>query len=219
MKNWILWGLGGALVLCAGGVLSIVNAGPAPVKSDPGAQRPVLTDGRVRSGDAELAYLLVKLELRTRAIIGGHYARSQSSMPGVDALYKRSLAKNLILPAAVADGIFAHVVPQATSGRAWVKMVVDEPRNPNNRADDVALALLDELRGGASTAQIHSGAAYYYAEPIVTNALCLRCHGEPAGAPDPSFPEYTKDGWQVDQIVGAVVSRVAPLVEPALGGG
>ncbi len=123
-------------------------------------------------------------------------------------LYKRSLAKNLILPAAVADKIFAEVVPQATSGRAWVKMVVDEPRNPNNRADDVAKELLVEIKGGARFAERDTGRAYYYAEPIKTNALCLRCHGEPAGEPDPSFPQYKKNGWKADQVVGAIVARV-----------
>ena len=124
-------------------------------------------------------------------------------------LYKRWLTRNLILPAAVSDAIFAEVVPQATSGRAWVKMVVDRPRNPNNRADDVAMGLLAEIKAGAPAAQEDTGEAFYYAEPIRTNTQCLRCHGEPAGAPDPSFPQFEKDGWTADQVVGAVIARVA----------
>ena len=163
-----------------------------------------------KQGDEELAYLLVKLELKTRAVIGGHYTRAQSPVPGVDAIYKRWVAKNTILPAAVADRVFAEVVPGATSGRAWVKMVVVEPRNPNNRGDPIALELLDEVRGGGASAERSTGDAYYYAEPIKTTGTCLPCHGEPRGARDPLFPQYEKNGWGEGEIVGAVVARVAP---------
>ncbi len=206
-----------ALLLSAGALLAVITAGPAeqsvgptPLPSQPPA-------APTRHGDEELAYLLVKLELKTRGVIAGHYARSQSSFPGIDELYKRSLSKNLILPAAVADNIFAEVVPQATSGRAWVKMVVDEPRNPNNRADEEAKELLAEIKSGATSAQRDTGEAYYYAEPIKTNAGCLRCHGEPAGEPDPSFPQYKKNGWKADQVVGAVVARVAKRIDSTPG--
>lgn len=163
-----------------------------------------------RTGDGELAYLLVKLALRTRAVMAGHYTRSQSRFPGVDLLYQRTLAKNGILPAAVADAVFSGTVPSATGGRAWVKMVVAEPRNPNNRGDATALELFAALRAGAPRAEREGAGARYYAEPIVANASCLPCHGAPRGAPDPLFPRYKKDGWRAGEVVGAVVARVAP---------
>ncbi len=163
-----------------------------------------------KRGDEQLAYLLVKLELQTRKEMAGHYTRTQSSIPGINKLYQRILAKNRVLPAAVADRIFSDTVPQATGGRAWVKMVVDEPRNPNNRADETAHSLLEELRQGALTAQRQTAGAYYYAEPIKAKAACMFCHGQPKGAPDPFFSEYTKDGWSEGDIIGAVVARVAP---------
>ncbi len=197
------------LVFCGGALMAIISASPefaAPAAG--GAPSATLVGEAVRHGDEELAYLLVKLELKTRGVMAGHYTRSQSSLPGINGLYKRWLAKNLILPAAVADKIFSEVVPQATSGRAWVKMVVDEPRNPNNSADEVAMELLAELKAGAASADRETEEAIYYAEPIKTKAGCLRCHGEPAGAPDPMFPQYTKNGWKADEVVGAVVSRV-----------
>ena len=165
-----------------------------------------------RSGDEELAYLLVKLVLTTRAVIGQHYTRSQSIVPAVDTIYKRWLAKNAILPAAVADRVFSEVVPGATEGRAWVKMVVREPRNPNNRADAVASDLLGEIISGSASAERFMEDAYYYGEPIQTTATCLPCHGEPKGAPDPIFPQYQKNGWGEDETVGAVIARVAPTV-------
>jgi hypothetical protein len=164
----------------------------------------------VKKGDQQLAYLLVKLELRTRTVMKEHYARPQSAVPGADLLYKRWLARNAILPAAVADRIFSEVVPGATGGRAWVKMVVDKPRNPNNRGDAVALEMLKAIEGGKANEERSTGEAIYYAEPIKSTAGCLPCHGDPAGAPDPMFPQYTKDGWKDGQIIGAVVARVAP---------
>ncbi len=201
------------LFLSTGMLVAIMAAGPAEVTPGVRGQPAPSPPDRVRQGDEELAYLLVKLELKTRSVIAGHYACAQSSFPGVDALYKRWLTRNMLLPAAIADEIFAEVVPQATSDRAWVKMVVDEPRNPNNRADDVARELLGEIKTGAKSAERGTPAAYYYAEPIRAVSGCLRCHGEPAGEPDPSFPQFKKNGWKADQIVGAVVARVVPSTQ------
>lgn len=201
------------LFLSTGTLVAIIAAGPTEVAPGTRGQPAPSSPDRLRQGDEELAYLLVKLELKTRSVIAGHYACAQSSFPGVDTLYKRWLTRNMLLPAAIADEIFAEVVPQTTSGRAWVKMVVDEPRNPNNRADDVARELLGEIKTGAKYAERGTSAAYYYAEPIRTVSGCLRCHGEPAGEPDPSFPQFKKNGWKADQIVGAVVARVAPSTQ------
>ncbi len=196
--------------------LGLFFAGPsAGLKQKAPAAQPERTSGD-KKGDEQLAYLLVKLELQTRSEMASHFTRKQSALPGVDKLYQRLLVKNLILPAAVAGNIFSEVVPQATSGRAWVKMVVDQPRNPKNRGDEEALNLLAELRKGAATAERNTGDAFYYAEPIKAKAACLYCHGEPKGAADPFFAQYKKEGWRVGDIIGAVIARVAP--EEAAGG-
>lgn len=163
-----------------------------------------------KAGDEELAYLLVKLVKRTRQVMAAHYGRSQSAIPGVDAIYKRWLAKNVILPAGVADLIFAEVVPAATGGRAWVKMVRTEPRNPNNQGDSISLVLLAELQDGKPFVELSAPEAYYYGEPIKAKAGCLRCHGEPAGAPDPLFPEFKMEGWREGEVIGGIIARVAP---------
>ncbi len=151
--------------------------------------------------DQELARLLVKLELKTRSVIGGHYKAA-------DAEHRHWLARNMILPAAVADGVFHEVVSDVTGGRAHVKMVVEEPRNEHNRGDRVALELLRAIQAGASRGERQEGDAYYYAEPIRTAKTCLVCHGQPRGEPDPFFPQYKKNGWRSGEVVGAVVARV-----------
>ena len=198
---------GAILVLSLGANLGLFFVNP-PKGSKPQAVYVPEPADRHRNADEQLAYLLVKLELATRREIASHFTRHQSPVPGVDKLYQRLLVKNMILPAAVAGAVFAETVPNATQGRAWVKMVVDDPRNPNNRGDEVALELLAELRAGAGTAERTSHDAYYYAEPIKAKAACMYCHGEPKGAPDPYFPQYKKDGWREGEIIGAVISRV-----------
>lgn len=178
------------------------------------AAKPVATtptmDVTQMNDDEQLAYLLVKLMKGTRREIGGHFTRNQSPIPVVDRLYQHLMVKNLILPAAVADHVFAEAVPNATDGRAWVKMVVDQPRNPHNRADEVAMTLLADLRNGAASKLHSTSDAFYYAEPIKAKKACLYCHGGPKGDPDPYFPQYEKNGWQEGDIIGAVVARVAP---------
>ncbi len=196
-----------AVVLVFGAALiSILRAGPGSAPEP----APDQTSYLHKTGDEELAYLLVKLELKTRGVIGDHYTRAQARFPGVDLVYQRWLAKNTILPAAVADRVFSEVVPGATGGRAWVKMVVQDPRNDNNRGDSVALEMLHAIQDGSPSEERSRPEAYYYAEPIKATEVCLPCHGEPKGRPDPIFPEYEKDGWKPDDIVGAVISRVAP---------
>ncbi len=199
------------LIISLGLNLGLLFAGPGPVERQPAST--ATSDPGEKKGDEQLAYLLVKLELQTRREIAGHFTRKQSPLPGVTKIYQRLMVRNLILPAAVADSIFAETVPAATAGRAWVKMVVDQPRNPNNRGDQAALDLLTELRQGAPAAERKTSDAYYYAEPIKAAAACMYCHGEPKGAPDPYFPQFTKDGWKDGEIIGAVVARVAPDAE------
>ena len=91
-----------------------------------------------------------------------------------------------------------------------MKMVVENPRNPNNRADATALELFDSIRGGDTSAENLTAEAYYYGEPIKASATCLPCHGEPRGEPDPAFPQFKKNGWKAGEVVGAVIARVAP---------
>jgi len=155
-----------------------------------------------KRSDRELAQMLVKLELRTRGVIAKRYVAA-------DIGHRKWLADHLLLPAAIADEIFNDVVPEATGNRAWVKMIVDEPRNPHNAGDETAISLFNEIRDKkAANGERRVKGAYYYGQPIKAAKGCLLCHGAPEGAPDPMFPQYRKNGWKEGDIVGAVISRV-----------
>ncbi len=192
--RWAIGALAVGAVVVAGSVLLAADSAP---------------DQQAVKADQELARLLVKLEKRTRKVIAEHYSRPQAGGAEATSEYQHALIENRILPAAVADPIFSEVVPAATGGRAWVKMVVPEPRNPNNRGDAIALELIDELARGSAPVERDTGEAYYYGEPIVAKAGCLVCHGTPAGEPDPYFNQFPKNGWEPGQVVGGVVARVA----------
>lgn len=163
------------------------------------------------ASDAETARLLVDLELRTRAVIAAYYTEA-------DEEHRAWMAQRLCLPAAVADRVFHETVPQSTGGRAWVKMVVESPRNPNNRGDENSLNLMRKIvREKRDAGELATDNAVYFGRPIVAKQTCLTCHGEPAGAPDPFFPQFTKNGWHEGDVIGAVVARVEPPRQVAAG--
>ncbi|MBW8361484.1 MAG: DUF3365 domain-containing protein [Kaistella sp.] len=61
-----------------------------------------------------------------------------------------------------------------------IKRVTDKPRNQNNLATEAELKIIEKykqelLEGKALQATITD--SHYY-EPLVTNALCMQCHGE-----------------------------------------
>jgi hypothetical protein len=197
-----------AFITSATYLAAILRAGPKPSQAP--AISSVLTVPRFKTADEELAYLLVKLELKTRATIAENFTSEQSSLPGINVAYQHWLTKNRMLPAAVAGVVYSDTVPNATNGRAWVKMVVREPRNPKNKGDEVALDMLTEIQQGVKSSQRTADAAVYYGEPIVAKQWCLRCHGDKRGEPDPSFPQFRKDGWKEGDIIGAVIARVEP---------
>jgi hypothetical protein len=78
----------------------------------------------------------------------------------------------------------------------------------------VNLELIEILKGGATSAMKVVDGRLYDAGPIkVVSEWCLACHGEPGGEPDPWFPQSKRDGWKLNEVIGAVVA----VVEPGLG--
>ncbi|MDO5509995.1 MAG: DUF3365 domain-containing protein [Weeksellaceae bacterium] len=63
-----------------------------------------------------------------------------------------------------------------------LQRITDKPRNPQNRANMQEQALMDSVRELMAQKDfkpelIEHGNSYYY--PIITNSLCLQCHGKP----------------------------------------
>jgi hypothetical protein len=71
----------------------------------------------------------------------------------------------------------------ATVYKALIKRVTDKPRNPKNKANAEELQYLENFKKQVAagvevksiTVQMGNETEFYY--PIVTNSMCLKCHG------------------------------------------
>lgn len=114
---------------------------------------------------------------------------------------------------------------------ARIRRITDKPRNPDNKADDFGLAQIDYLRAekaagnplGAIIMESDGHFKGYY--PIVTNAMCLACHGQPGRDIDgPTLRKiktlYPKDkamGYGPDEVRGLWVVEFSETGTPKSG--
>jgi mono/diheme cytochrome c family protein len=102
---------------------------------------------------------------------------------------------------------------------AAIGRVSDRPRNPANAADDVELAIISDFKAALAAGEKPKAAirergeqvvGYY---PIVTNGMCLQCHGE-AGSQisaatlaliERLYPEDKATGYGVNELRGLFV--------------
>lgn len=106
--------------------------------------------------------------------------------------------------------------------KAHVKRVSDQNRNPQNAASADELAYIDWAKdqiekGGKAAPRIiekEGGATGYY--PILTNEMCLQCHGSPDGDIEQStleritalYPEDLARGYGTNQLRGIWVVQM-----------
>ncbi len=97
------------------------------------------------------------------------------------------------------------------------KQATIDPLHPDNKADKFDLVIIDKFRKNKDMKQTEgiidkNGASYfYYAEPIKVSRNCLRCHGDPANAPQAVTERYgTENGyhWKADTVAAAYVIYV-----------
>lgn len=105
---------------------------------------------------------------------------------------------------------------------AQIRRVTDKPRNPANRASDTEMVYLrlfgtqlaqDEQPEPAIIEEQNIATGYY---PIITNALCLQCHGRPNDDITPAtltkihalYPEDAATGYDVNMLRGMWVVRM-----------
>jgi len=114
----------------------------------------------------------------------------------------------------------------ASAGQdALVRRVSDRPRNPANVANSSELAYITEAKSALAAGtepqpavhRVDGEVVAYY--PIVTNGMCLQCHGRPGQALDAAthsalqdrYPEDQATGYGADELRGIfVVSMDAP---------
>lgn len=107
-----------------------------------------------------------------------------------------------------------------------IQRVSDRPRNPDNAADSLQLTQIEAIRGDLAAGKTnayrlmeteHEVTGYY---PIVTNAMCLQCHGEKEqdiqsntlSALEALYPNDQATGYAANQLRGVwVVTMPQPF--------
>lgn len=89
-----------------------------------------------------------------------------------------------------------------------IHRITDRPRNPENRASAAEIGLMarvrDSLAKGTATGTLElsdNGATQYYF-PILTNPLCLQCHGVPGQDVAPEVGARLSELYPEDQALG-----------------
>mgnify|MGYP004449612589 CR=1 FL=1 len=96
----------------------------------------------------------------------------------------------------------------STNFNARIKRVSDKPRSPKNAANASELAYIEtfkkEVAAGGSVEPIlkeENGKVYFY-YPIVTNSMCLNCHGTPGKTIQPNVAQHLSRLYPDDMALG-----------------
>lgn len=102
----------------------------------------------------------------------------------------------------------------ATALQAHIKRVSDQPRNPKNEANEVEMGYIQQMKeaiaqGGSPQAYIQKNAdqvtGYY---PIMTNGMCLQCHGDNKQAIKPEVSEKIAQLYPNDKATGYAANQL-----------
>lgn len=104
----------------------------------------------------------------------------------------------------------------ATFHNARIKRVSDKPRNPKNKADSKELKHISYFKNAIASGDEYEpiveytdGAVQFYS-PIITNTMCLQCHGSAEKHIEPKvltaltnlYPEDKAIGYDVNEVRG-----------------
>lgn len=91
---------------------------------------------------------------------------------------------------------------------AKIKRVSDKPRNQNNKASKKELEYIEFFKSKINNNESYepiltneNGTTNFYS-PIVTNTMCLNCHGVPETNIDPKITQLLNDKYPYDEAVG-----------------
>lgn len=100
---------------------------------------------------------------------------------------------------------------------AVISRVTDRPRNPDNFGNSIELAIIDQMKANKAKGQDlvpelrknkNNVTAYY---PIVTNALCMQCHGNPDTQISPETMKRLEKYYPNDMATGYSENEVRGL--------
>jgi len=151
---------------------------------------------------------------QTYADIGMSYAKSTKATLGKNLM--GAIQKEGVLHALSFCNVQAMPLTDsmATKHNAIIKRVSDQNRNPSNQANEVEKSYIDlykqTLQDGEEPEPIvteeNDKVNFYY--PIVTNAMCLKCHGTPGREIQPKTLQKIQALYPDDKAIGYTVNEV-----------
>lgn len=102
----------------------------------------------------------------------------------------------------------------ATVHKAHIKRVSDKPRNPKNKANASELLYLENFKKQVAAGsevnpiivEMGTETEFYY--PIVTNSMCLKCHGTPGKELETLTLSKIKELYPADKAIGYTENQV-----------
>ncbi len=102
----------------------------------------------------------------------------------------------------------------ATVHKAHIKRVSDKPRNPKNKANDSELLYLENFKKQVAAGsevnpiivEMGTETEFYY--PIITNSMCLKCHGTPGKELETINLSKIKELYPADKAIGYTENQV-----------
>lgn len=102
----------------------------------------------------------------------------------------------------------------ATVHKSIIKRVSDKTRNPINKANETELKNIETFKNMLSKGEeiapivetINDSIYFYY--PIITNEMCLKCHGTPNEDIDQAILSSLKGLYPIDKAIGYSENQV-----------
>ncbi len=148
------------------------------------------------------------------AEIGSNYAQSTQKELGKNLM--AAIQKEGTLGAMEFCNVQAYPLTDsmAVVHKARIKRVSDKPRNPSNQANDEELGYIESFKktiaSGNEVDPIvteENGQVHFYT-PIITNAMCLQCHGKPEEQIQPATMTKLQELYPADEAIGYTENEV-----------
>lgn len=155
-----------------------------------------------------------EVQSKDYASIGMQYAKSTKAQLGQNLM--GAMQKEGVIHALEFCNVQAMPITDsmATVHQATIKRVSDLNRNPNNKANAIELAHVTTFKTTLAQGEeptpiveeTENTVHFYY--PIVTNDMCLKCHGTPNQQMEPKTYEKILELYPADKAIGYEVNEV-----------
>lgn len=157
-----------------------------------------------------------KSSSKTKADIGLEYALATKKVLGKNLMGKIQKEGTLEALKFCNEKAYHLTDSMATKFNATIKRVSDKPRNPKNKANKKEIEIINQYKNSVSAnesiepvvEESNGKTQFYY--PIITNSMCLQCHGKSNDQIKPSvlnelanlYPQDKAKGYSENQVRG-----------------